>query len=169
MYEDSFENLGHDATARWTSSAYKIQFGQVDYVTGQSPQDAGFNMSAWGISENLRALLADFTDAEIASAVEWLTIQQNAYLAILLEEARSNLAGDLDSPILEQLFIAIDAELFLPRGLRLIVTCVTNIVQAMTDNNHLDKFVAVLDPGEAKQYIVERRDINTQYNDNLIH
>jgi hypothetical protein len=60
-------------------------------------------------------------------------------------------------PPLQNLFIATNAELFLPRGLKIVVSCVTNIVPRREDDT-VDKFVAVLDPSEAQLYIQERAD-----------
>lgn len=146
-------------TERWTSSAYQIKFDQIALIDSQENPDASFRLSAWGLSSSLRHLLADYNDEDIRKAVEWLTIHQNAYVALMLEDAM--LKGQKsDLPTLDQIFISIDTELYLPRGLRMIVTCITNIVQVDDNNHELDKFVAVVDPGEAHIYAVERRGIS---------
>lgn len=147
-------------TERWTSSAYQITFDQIALIDSQENPDASFRLSAWGISTSLRQLLADYSDQDIRKAVDWLTIQQNAYVALMLEDAMLNVEQRIDLPMLDQIFISIDAELYLPRGLRMIVTCITNIVQVDENNHELDKFVAVVDPGEAHVYAIERRGIS---------
>ena len=78
-------------------------------------------------------------------------------------------SDDFNFEMIDQIFISIDAELFLPRGLRMHVTCITNIVQVGSDQEMLDKFVAVLDPGEATTYVSERRGMTVSKNPNAIH
>lgn len=153
-FEQSPTHPTHFDTTRWTSKIYNIQFGQVAVVQRQPEQEAAFALSAWGLSQRLRALLADFDDTQIRDSAEWLTLQQNALVADVLEQMQYSLQA---APPLEHLFISIDAELFLPRGLKMIVTCVTNIVPNGSPSDGLDKFVALLDPGEVQSYIVERK------------
>ena len=143
-------------TNRWTSPVYKIRFGHVSIVENEPEQEAAFTVSAWGLSNNLSLLLRDYSAAHIREATEWLTIQQNAMVADVLE--RMQYSGRVVPP-LEQLFIAIDGELFLPNGLKMHVTCVTNIVPHGNTADGLDKFVAILDPGETDTYIIERKGV----------
>jgi hypothetical protein len=143
-------------TNRWTSPVYNVQFGQVSIVAPEAEQEAAFKVSAWGLSKNLRSLLKDYSDAHVREATEWLTLQQNALVADVLEQMQYS--GQAIPP-LEHLFIAIDGELFLPNGLRMLVTCVTNIVPHGTPSDGLDKFVAILDPGESDKYVIERKGV----------
>jgi len=124
-------------TNRWTSPVYNVQFGQVSIVAPEAEQEAAFKVSAWGLSKNLRSLLKDYSDAHVREATEWLTLQQNAMVADVLEQMQYS--GQAIPP-LEHLFIAIDGELFLP-------------------NDGLDKFVAILDPGESDKYVIERKGV----------
>lgn len=148
-------------TARWTSPAYDVNFGQIDAVHTDHLQEQSFRLSAWGLSSGLRSLLEDYSDDDIRKAISWLTIQQNAYVAMLLDQVSIAPEWDTTTPTLNQLYFAIDAELFLPRGLRMVVTCVTNIVAS--SDGELDKFVAVLDPGEAYLYVQERRGMDLNH------
>ncbi|MEO0599207.1 MAG: hypothetical protein AAF126_24060 [Chloroflexota bacterium] len=160
----------HLDTARWTSPAYAIKFAQIDRVTTPDAHESPFRLSAWGMSAGLRTLLADFTDSEINQAVQWLTSYQNEHLIYMLEKAHRDEGLDRMMPSLDHLFIAIDAELYLPRGMRIVVTCVTNIVPFDNEDIHdLDKFIAVLDPGEVNHYIRERRGMNLQSHVKHVH
>lgn len=159
LNSNTIQNL-HDHTQRWTSSAYQINFGLISLVDSKQFQHESFRLSAWGLSTNLNQLLADYSDNEIRESVNWLTLQQNTYVAIMLEDAMLNLGTELNLMMIDQIFIAVDAELYLPRGLRMIVTCITNIVQIDAEKHELDKFVAVVDPGEAHIYTQERRIMN---------
>jgi hypothetical protein len=104
-------------------------------------------------------LLRDYSDGQVEDAARWVTMQQNGLVADILEQMSFDTRlGAAPLPPLEQLFITVDAELYLPRGLRLPVTCVTNIVPHERDDDGLEKFVAVLDPGEVQPYIQERRE-----------
>jgi hypothetical protein len=157
-------------TARWTSSAYQIRFGQIALVQPQAQTETAFALSAWGVSQGVKALLETYSDTEIQQAAEWLTMQQNAMVAQMLEQMSYELRMDgATLPPLEDLFITIDAELFLPRGLRMDVTCVTNIVPQGDENDSLQKFVAVLDPSEARAYILERRGTNNKGRHEKLH
>jgi hypothetical protein len=157
-------------TLRWTSPAYQIQFGQVAYVVPQGQQETAFALSAWGISRGLKALLETYSDSDTRDAAEWLTMQQNSLVAQMLEQMSYELRLDGGSlPPLENLFITIDSEMFLPHGLRLDVTCVTNIVPQGEKNEGLQKFVAVLDPSEARAYILERRGTNSAGHREKLH
>lgn len=144
-------------TNRWTASIYSVQFEKVSVVQPEPDEEAAFAVSAWGLSKNLSSLLTDYTDAHVREATEWLTIQQNALVADVLEQMQYS--GHAIPP-LEHLFIAIDGELFLPNGLRMLVTCVTNIVPHGNPSDGLDKFVAILDPGETDTYVIERKGVN---------
>lgn len=157
-------------TSRWTSPAYQIQFGQVAYVVPQAHQETAFALSAWGISQGLKALLVGYSDSDVRNSAEWLTMQQNTLVAQMLEQMAYELRLDGAAlPPLENLFITIDAEMFLPRGLRMDVTCVTNIVPQGDEQEGLQKFVAVLDPSEARAYILERRGTNSAGNHEKLH
>lgn len=156
-------------TARWTSSAYSITFAQVDRVSNPDAAESPFRLSAWGMSTGLRTLLADFTDEEINQAVQWLNSFQNEHLIHMLEQANREAGSHQLLPDIDHLFIAIDAEMYLPRGMRIVVTLVTNIVPFQSEDIHdLDKFVAVLDPGETTHYIRERRDMNLPAHLNVV-
>jgi hypothetical protein len=152
-------------TGRWTSQAYQVQFARVEEVPRIQPDatdpdymESPFHMSAWGISKGLYSLLEGYTPREIYDATGWLTTMQNHLVVDALEQMKYDAYYDgQHMPPLEYLFIAIDAELYLPRGLKMHVTCVTNIVPHSDKSDELDKFVAVLDPGEAKSYILERK------------
>lgn len=157
-------------TARWTSPAYQVQFGQIAYVQPQAQQETAFALSAWGVSQGVKTMLAGYSDTEIQQSAEWLTMQQNAMVAQMLEQMSYEMRLDGGTlPPLEDLFITIDAELFLPRGLRMDVTCVTNIVPQGDEHDSLQKFVAVLDPSEARAYIVERRGTNNKGHHERLH
>jgi len=156
-------------TARWTSPAYDVQFGQIDIVTPNDMTEQTFRLSAWGLSLGLRLLLTEYSDQEIRQAISWLTIQQNAYVAMMLEQVMMSAEWTVGVPPLDHLFLSIDAELYLPRGLRMVVTCVTNIVTLSVDDAALDKFVAVLDPGEAHLYVQERRGMNLPDTIQVVH
>lgn len=156
-------------TERWTSPAYQVKFDQIALIDSQENPNASFRLSAWGLSVGLRQLLADYSDEDVRKAVDWLTIQQNAYVALMLEDTLLNFEQRLDLPMLDQIFISIDTELYLPKGLRMMVTCITNIVQVDEHNHELDKFVAVVDPGEAHIYAVERRGISMINHDTRKH
>lgn len=142
-------------TARWTSDFYRIEFDRISQIIPENVDDDTFRVSAWGLSTGLSQLLASYSAVQVKTAVDWLVIRQNAHMVVMLGEAMRS--SDFDFRLLDQMFITIDAELFLPRGLRMHVTCITNIVQVGADSAELDKFVAVLDPGEAETYIQERR------------
>lgn len=154
---------------RWTSTAYRIRFGQVEFVQTPPDQEGAFHISAWGISKSLRDLLSDYSNQQIHDATAHLTLQQNSIVAEILEQVSfsSRLEGGM-IPSLEELFIAIHAEIYLPRGLRMLVTCVTNIVSHGEDAG-LDKFVAILDPGEAQMYVQERKGNSTPSSDKMFH
>ncbi|MGB7337842.1 MAG: hypothetical protein WBC91_03035 [Phototrophicaceae bacterium] len=154
-------------TARWTSSFYSVEFEQLSEIVSEQPDSEAFRISAWGISRGLHHLLGDYSAHEIKQAADWLVIHQNAHVVVLLSEAMTD--ADFNFSVLDQVFISIDAELFLPRGLRMHVTCITNIVQAGSDLSSLDKFVAILDPGEARKYILERRGTHVSSQSAAIH
>jgi hypothetical protein len=157
-------------TSRWTSPAYQIQFGQIAYVVPQAQQETAFALSAWGISQGLKALLEGYSETDIRASAEWLTMQQNSLVAHMLEQMSYELQLDgAVLPPLENLFITIDSEMFLPHGLRLDVTCVTNIVPQRDEDESLQKFVAVLDPSEARAYILERRGTNSAGQHERLH
>lgn len=142
---------------RWTSNAYRVQFGQIEFVQTPPDQEGAFHMSAWGVSSSIRDLLSDYSNQQVCDATAHLTLQQNAIVADILEQmSYSSRLGSNMIPPLEDLFITINAEIFLPRGLKMLVTCVTNIV-TYGEEVGLDKFVAILDPGEAQMYIRERK------------
>lgn len=148
----------HSETARWTSSAYQVQFDTVQYLHADE-QDDVFRMSAWGMSQRLRSLLSDYRDEEISSATQWLANYQSNVVADLLEDLAVQTFRQGESmPPLHTLFIAVETELFLPHGLKINVSCVTNIVPEDESEDSLDKFVAVLDPSEAQLYVMERSD-----------
>ncbi|GAB5492372.1 MAG: hypothetical protein Phog2KO_25870 [Phototrophicaceae bacterium] len=156
-------------TERWTSSAYQIKFSQISLVDSQENPNASFRMSAWGLSTGLKHLLTDYSEKDIQTSADWLTIQQNAYVAVMLEDAMMSFGNTLELPMLDQIFISIDAELFLPNGLRMLVTCITNIVQVNDQTHDLDKFVAIVDPGEAQSYILERRGTSSSIHSRFAH
>lgn len=161
--------VDHPQTSRWTSRAYGVQFGQIETLKTGEEEFSAFTLSAWGLSRDLRALLSDYTDGQIQDAAKWVTMQQNNLVADILEQMSYDTHMGLSTlPPLEQLFITVDAELFLPRGLRLPVTCVTNIVSEDSEEERLEKFVAVLDPGEVKPYIQERRE-NNPFDQPILH
>lgn len=144
-------------TARWTSNTYRVRFHTVQSIAETDTSDFNaFQMSAWGISRQLREFLSDYTDGEIRTATEWLAIYQNQMVVDALEMMVQNahMSGKR-VPELENTFIAVEVELFLPRGLKIPVNCVTNIVPA-SDDDGMNKFVAVLDPAETRLYIDER-------------
>lgn len=153
-------------TARWTSPAYEIKFGRINEMTSQAYEHENFRISAVGLSAGLMGLLADYRDEQLRSSIDHLIYQQNAHVVILLDHAMNSEGFDFER--LDQIFIAIDAELFLPRGLRMHVTCITNIVQP-GDDRQLDKFVAIVDPGEAEKYVSERRGMTFVSDRNSIH
>lgn len=157
-------------TERWTSPSYHIQFETIEYVLAEPDDDETFDMSAWGISRGLRALLADYSDWQVAVSTRRITGYQSQVVANVLE----NMAMDAQSrgesiPPLEHLFIAIDGMLFMPDGLRVDVCCVTNIVPRGEPEDGLDKFVAILDPGEAQFYIDERTGANLPPDNGRVH
>ena len=154
---------------RWTSTAYRVRFGQVEFVQTPPDQEGAFHISAWGISQSLCELLGDYSNQQIHDATAHLTLQQNSVVAEILEQVSfsSRLDGGM-VPSLEDLFIAIHAEIYLPRGLRMLVTCVTNIVSHGIESG-LDKFVAILDPGEAQMYVQERKGSSTTTGDKMLH
>lgn len=153
-------------TSRWTSGAYQVQFGQIGILEFSEEQAAPFQLSAWGLSKDLRELLADYSDADVSKAIEWLMIQQTQLVVQMLEQISIE-HGFV--PPLEQMFIAVDGELYLARGLKMMVTCITNIVPRGNDDNGLDKFVAVLDSGEAQNYVEERRGLGNVDSGEKLH
>ena len=157
--EQPFEQMKQDQAdfdpSRWTSEAYDIQFGQIETIQQKAKGESVYRMSAWGLSRSIRNLLADYSNDAIRQAVEWMAEYQNEAVLDVLEELQYQPAQVL--PI-EQLFIAVDTDLFLGKGLRMPVTCVTNIVPYGNIANGLEKFVAVLDPAEVNLYIAERKD-----------
>ncbi|MCA9912489.1 MAG: hypothetical protein KC496_04055, partial [Anaerolineae bacterium] len=121
--------VDHPQTSRWTSRAYEVQFGQIETLKSGEEEFSAFTLSAWGLSRDLRSLLSDYSDGQIQDAAKWVTMQQNVLVADILEQmSYDTQMGVATLPPLEHLFITVDAELFLPRGLRMPVTCVTNIV-----------------------------------------
>jgi hypothetical protein len=153
-------------TARWTSGVYEVQFGQIALIEPIPDQRTAFQMNAWGLSKDLRELLADYSDTQVHRAIEWVLMQQTALIVNMLEHI--SMEGGFMPP-LEHLFISLDTELFLPRGLRMLVTCITNIVPRGDEDDSLDKFVAVLDPSEALTYVEERRGLSNFDSDERIH
>ncbi len=161
--------VDHPQTSRWTSRAYEVQFGQIETLKTGEEEMSAFSLSAWGLSRDLRALLSDYSDVQIHDAAKWVTMQQNNLVADILEQmSYETQLGTANLPPLEQLFITVEAELFLPHGLRLPVTCVTNIVPHDPTEDSLEKFVAVLDPGEVRPYIQERRE-NNPFEPQILH
>jgi hypothetical protein len=145
--------------SRWTSAAFQVRFGHIAMLPTHI-HDKNFNMSAWGLSTTLCDLLDQYSREEIAEAGRWLTIQQNAMVAMMLEEITFEAhMSRKQAPAIEDLFFSLDAELYLPRGLRMDVICVTNIVPDQESDDGLEKFVAVLDYSEVEQYIIERRGV----------
>jgi|GEM_PF-2232773 len=147
-------------TSRWTSSSYQIQFDTIALLTTEDDDDEdNFDLSAWGISQSLRDLLADYHDEDVLSATEWLASYQSLLVAQVLEEMAHSARRERSSiPPLHRLFITLEAELYLPHGLRMPVSCVTNIVPYETSGGSVDKFLAILDRGETLAYIEERSD-----------
>jgi hypothetical protein len=144
---------------RWTSEGYQVRFGQVALLP-ISNHDSSFQTSAWGISACLCNLLAVYTDEERAEAGQWLALQQNDAIALMLDDLDFlSRISHKQSQLIEDFFFPVDSELFLPRGLRMDVICVTNIVPDPDSGEGLEKFVAVLDHSEVEQYISERRGI----------
>lgn len=143
-------------TSRWTSSSYRVRFdtvGTIDTAEG----DEEFNLSAWGISRSLRQFLVDYNDFEILEASHRAAMYQNTIVIDVLDDMmRSAYKSGKPLPRLENTFIAIEVEMYLPRGLKVPVCCVTNIVPGNGEDDTMDKFVAVLDPAEARAYIDER-------------
>lgn len=153
-------------TARWTSGVYDVQFGQIGILELNSDQSAPFQLSAWGLSKDLRELLSDYSDTDLSRAIEWLMVQQTHMVVNMLERI-SYEQGFV--PPLEQLFISVDGELFLGRGLKMPVICITNIVPRGNEEDGLDKFVAILDHGEARNYVEERRGLNSVDSSEKLH
>lgn len=158
--------LTHDAsqvsgisqdTARWTADAYRVQFGLVDIIPPAPDSQDAFLMSAWGLSRELCLFLADYSEADIRQAVNWLTVQQNALVANMLEHFAMMTRQSGEVFALEKLFVSIETDIYLSGGLRLPVVCVTNIVPHGSISHGLDKFAAILDSGEVQAYIAERR------------
>ena len=145
-------------TERWSSDTYTIQFGMLEYIeTPDGHPEDNFHISAWGLSKSLHKLLADYSEAQLRQSALWLHREQNRLVVEILEEVGHEAYRQNRSiPPLDDLFITVDAEMFLPRGLRMVVTCVTNIVPHF-NNGNVDKFVAIVDPGEAERYIAERQ------------
>lgn len=141
-------------SSRWTSEVYTIQFGQISTTRQKAKGESIYRMSGWGVSQSLRSLLADYSNDAVRQAVEWMADRQNEIVLDILEELQYQPTQILS---IEQLFIAVDTELFLTKGLRMPVTCVTNIVPYGNIASGLEKFVAILDPSEANQYIAERK------------
>ncbi|MDQ7024630.1 MAG: hypothetical protein Q9P01_07305 [Anaerolineae bacterium] len=171
MYsEQETESILHQPipfdTNRWTAHIYTVQFEQVSIMQPEPDEEATFAVSAWGLSKNLSSLLTDYSDKHVREATEWLTLQQNALVADVLEQMQYS--GQAIPP-LEHLFIAIDGELFLPYGLRMLVTCITNIVPRGNPSDGLDKFVAILDPSETDSYVSERKDVSLPMFGERIH
>lgn len=160
---------GPQNTERWTSMAFQVQFEQIQHIQNDIDADA-FRLSAWGISRDLRNLLAAYTDRQITTATMYLTAQQNPIVANILEhvtrEARHH-NRSLD-PV-ENLFITVGGELFLPHGMRMPVACVTNIVPNGEYEDGIDKFVAVLDPAEVPTYIYERKVVSHYNHNEIVH
>lgn len=170
MTEETEVLLDQADVQRWTSPAFRVQFGQIAFVEAQAEQEKTFRLSAWGLSESLCNLLSDYSNSQIQEAVGWLTMQQNSLVAEMLEQMsfEARLSGSM-IPSLEQLFVAIETELYLPRGLRMPVTCITNIVPHGRPMEALDKFVAVLDMSESQVYIQERRGTGTTPQTERLH
>lgn len=156
-------------TARWTSSTYRIKFAAVGYVDAQIEGEQAFDLSAYGISSTLRTLLEDYSDGDLRIAAAWVAAYQNHDVANALQSMAAHAYNSgADMPELQDVFIAIEADLYLPGGLKMPVTCVTNIVPHGNHEDRMDKFVAVLDPSETRFYIDERVDfIGSQ--DLLLH
>lgn len=151
------ENWQSD-TARWTSNAYHVQFATIEQIDASDEHDEAFGMSAWGLSRNLQQLLVDYADSAIRHSTRWMAAYQNQLVADALQDMveQAMLAGE-NIPDLQDLFIAIETELYLPHGLRMPVCCVTNIIpRGSTPAEGMDKFVAILDPSETRAYINER-------------
>lgn len=156
-------------TGRWTSDVYTVQFGQIEHLSNTQEGDNAFRYSAWGMSSALRELLADYSDSKIRNGAQHLTVQQNHFVGELLAHFALDWSRNNEPmPALETLFFTVDAELFLPHGLRMHVVCVTNIVP-VNDHEALDKFVAILDPGEAAAYVAERKHWQNPQVDGLLH
>lgn len=153
-------------TARWTSPAYQVHFGHIAELAQQLEIET-FRISAWGLSEGLSQLLADYASSGLHSALDWLIVRQNAHMVMMLNDAMTT--DEFNYDILDRIFITIDTEIFLSGGLRMHVTCVTNIVRVDSETAALDKFVAVLDPGEAEHYIRERRGMTLSTKRHTIH
>ena len=154
-------------TARWTSPAFQIRFGHITELAQQSYEIEAFRVSAWGLSEGLSQLLSDYPSSMLHHTLDTLIVNQNAHMVMMLNEAMT--ISDFNYDILDQVFITIDTEIFLPGGLRMHVACVTNIAQVNSDTATLDKFVAILDPGEAEHYIRERRGMTLSPKRHTIH
>lgn len=158
-----------DIVGRWTSPLYAVQFASVETVPDHLDSEYLFDLSAWGISQSLRALLVDYSDEDIRSAVNWLAEQQNYIVTDALSEMVLTMRDNGQYiPRMQSLFVMNEADLFLPKGLRVPVTCVTNIVPRNQPYEAVDKFVAILDPAEAQHYIEERTLID-YLNGGLIH
>lgn len=168
----AFMDALHQDTARWTSPSYHIQFATVRQFDQDDNAESAFDLSAWGLSRSLRDLLQDYSERDLREAVDWTTTHQNRLVAEILEamasEARQQGRG---IPPLDTVFITVEADLYLPRGLRMSVACVTNIVPLDNgdDSDGLNKFVAVLDPGEAQAYIDERSGMDFPDDDPILH
>lgn len=154
-------------TARWTSDAYNVRFDKIGESTQQDFDVNNFRMSAWGLSTGLAHLLQDYTPQQLENSLNWLISNQNPHMIALLNQAIDS--GDMDYSSMDHIFIGIDTELYLRDGLRMHVICVTNIVQIDAERGILDKFVAVLDPGEADHYIRERRGMTFAKQSPTIH
>ncbi len=158
-----------NATSRWTSPAYMVQFAAIrefePFSHGQT-----FDLSAWGISRSVHNLLSGIPDSLIMSATDWLTGQQNDLIADFLHRIaqESQLTG-VKVPPLHDMFITVEDTLFLPQGLKMPVACVTNIVPHGDLDDSMDKFVAVLDPVEIEPYINERTGRHLPVHDVQIH
>lgn len=158
------------ATARWTSPIYAVKFGQVEHIPYYPDEQDAFQMSAWGVSAVLRELLADYSDTQIRSSAEWLTLQQNQVVGemLVMSQMEQQILNDKMAP-LETMFFVVDSELYLPRGLRMQVACITNIVPLGEPDYGLDKFVAIVDPGEVSTYIAERRTQGMAWHTSWLH
>lgn len=145
-------------TARWTATAYAVGFGQVEQVPQLSEEQQAFQVSAWGVSAILRELLGDYSNMQVRASAEWLTLQQNQLVSEMLMMSQIDWFREHEpAPPLENMFFSVDTELFLPHGMMMHVTCVTNIVPRGEADDGLDKFVAILEPSEVTAYIAERK------------
>ncbi|MGJ3237974.1 MAG: hypothetical protein ACFE0Q_04650 [Anaerolineae bacterium] len=146
-------------TARWTSPAYGINFGHIAKMPIDEQEANIFRFSAWGLSSSLSRLLAHYPESQVKASAQALIADQHEHVIVALEQIISGMNSEFYTSDLDHIFVTVpNCDMFLAGGLRLPVTCVTNILQVKggPEVATLNKFVAVLDAGEVQPYITER-------------